>query len=71
MKNTCKRKPLAVGAIASRGEMGMPRVFSRSQRMMGQVQRVNVDLASLILKDLDLSGNSGSRCQAAIACQLA
>jgi hypothetical protein len=56
MKNTRKpRKPVqaeAIARIADRGE-DVSRFFTNSGQMMGPIQRVNVDLASGMLEELD------------------
>ena len=55
MKNTRKRKPMpaeAIARIADRGE-DVSRFFTNTGKMMGPIQRVNVDLASGMLEELD------------------
>jgi hypothetical protein len=56
MKNTRKpRKPVqaeAIARIADRGE-DVSRFFTNAGQMMGPIQRVNVDLASGMLEELD------------------
>jgi len=56
MKNTRRpRKPVSAEAIARLAEQGsdVSRFFTNSGRMMGPIQRVNVDLASGMLEELD------------------
>jgi hypothetical protein len=56
MKNTRKaRKPVPAEAIARLADQGrdVSRFFSNRGRMMGPIQRVNVDLASGMLEELD------------------
>ncbi len=56
MKNTRRpRKPLSAGAIARLAEQGkdVSRFFTNTGQMMGPIQRVNVDLASGMLEELD------------------
>ncbi len=56
MKNTRKRKkPVTAEAIANMAEQGkdVSRYFTNMGRMMGPVQRVNVDFTSLMLEELD------------------
>ena len=56
MKNTRKpRKPVpaeAVGRLADQGK-DVSRFFTNTGQMMGPIQRVNVDLASGMLEELD------------------
>ena len=56
MKNTRKpRKPMSAEAIARLAEQGkdVSRFFTNAGKMMGPIQRVNVDLASGMLEELD------------------
>jgi hypothetical protein len=56
MKNTRKlRKPVSAEAIARLADQGrdVSRFFTNTGRMMGPIQRVNVDLASGMLEELD------------------
>ncbi|MBZ5526268.1 MAG: CopG family transcriptional regulator [Acidobacteriia bacterium] len=56
MENTRKRrKPISAEAIASLADEGkdVSRFFTNTGRMMGPIQRVNVDLAPGMLKELD------------------
>jgi hypothetical protein len=56
MKNTRKaRKPVPAEAIARLTDQGsdVSRFFSNRGRMMGPIQRVNVDLSSGMLEELD------------------
>ena len=56
MENTRRpRKPVSAEAIARLAEQGsdVSRFFTNSGRMMGPIQRVNVDLASGMLEELD------------------
>jgi hypothetical protein len=56
MKNTrSNRKPETAEAIARMADDGkdVSRFFTNSGRMMGPIQRVNVDLASGMLEELD------------------
>jgi hypothetical protein len=56
MQNTRRgRKPLSAEAIARLADDGrdVSRFFTNKGRMMGPVQRVNVDLASGMLEELD------------------
>jgi Ribbon-helix-helix protein, copG family len=56
MKNTRKpRKPVSAEAIARLAERGrnVSRFFTNTGQMMGPIQRVNVDLASGMLEELD------------------
>ena len=56
MKNTRRsRKPVSAEAIARLAEQGsdVSRFFTNTGRMMGPIQRVNVDLASGMLEELD------------------
>jgi|HubBroStandDraft_6_1064221.scaffolds.fasta_scaffold93379_2 hypothetical protein len=56
MKNTRKpRKPLSAEAIAHLADQGtdVSRFFTNAGQMMGPIQRVNVDLASGMLEELD------------------
>jgi Ribbon-helix-helix protein, copG family len=56
MKNTRKpRKPMSAEAIARLADRGsdVSRFFTNTGRMMGPIQRVNVDLASGMLEELD------------------
>jgi hypothetical protein len=56
MKNIRKRKrPVAAETIASLADNGkdVSRFFTNSGRMMGPLQRVNVDFASPMLDELD------------------
>jgi hypothetical protein len=56
MKNNRKgRKPVSADAIARLADRGedVSRFFTNSGRMMGPIQRVNVDLASGMLEELD------------------
>lgn len=56
MKSTRKhRKPVSADAIARRADQGkdVSRFFTNTGRMMGPIQRVNVDLASGMLEELD------------------
>jgi hypothetical protein len=56
MKNTRRRaKPVPAEAIARLAEQGrdVSRFFTNAGRMMGPIQRVNVDLASGMLEELD------------------
>jgi hypothetical protein len=49
------RKPVSAEAIARLGDDGtdVSRFFTNNGRMMGSIQRVNVDLASGMLEELD------------------
>ncbi|MGA7684538.1 MAG: ribbon-helix-helix protein, CopG family [Terriglobales bacterium] len=56
MKSTRKRRiPVSADAIARLADQGkdVSRFFTNSGRMMGPIQRVNVDLASGMLEELD------------------
>ena len=56
MKNTRRfRKPVPAEAIARLADQGrdVSRFFTNTGRMMGPIQRVNVDLASGMLEELD------------------
>ena len=56
MKNTRRsRKPVSTEAIARLADQGsdVSRFFTNTGRMMGPIQRVNVDLASGMLEELD------------------
>ena len=56
MRNTRKlRKPVSAEAIARLADQGrdVSRFFTNTGRMMGPIQRVNVDLASGMLEELD------------------
>ena len=50
-----RRKPVSADAIAHLADEGMDvsRFFTNNGRMMGPIQRVNVDLASGMLEELD------------------
>lgn len=56
MKNTRSRgKPLSAEAIARMAEQGkdVSRFFTNKGRMIGPIQRVNVDFTSSMLEELD------------------
>jgi hypothetical protein len=56
MENTRRRrKPVSAEAIAHLADEGrdVSRFFTNKGRMMGPIQRVNVDLASGMLEELD------------------
>jgi len=56
MENTRRRrKPVSTEAIARLADEGrdVSRFFTNTGRMMGPIQRVNVDLASGMLEELD------------------
>jgi len=56
MKSTRRaRKPISADAIARRADQGkdVSRFFTNTGRMMGPIQRVNVDLAAGMLEELD------------------
>jgi hypothetical protein len=55
MNSTHKRKLLPAEAIARLAEQGkdVSRFFTNRGRMMGPIQRVNVDLAPGLLEELD------------------
>ncbi len=56
MKSTRRlRKPVSADAIARRADQGkdVSRFFTNMGRMMGPIQRVNVDLAAGMLQELD------------------
>ena len=55
MKSTRKRKPVPAEAIARLADQGedVSRFFTNTGQMMGPIQRVNVDLASGMLEELD------------------
>jgi Ribbon-helix-helix protein, copG family len=56
LKNTRRlRKPVSADAIARRADLGkdVSRFFTNTGRMMGPIQRVNVDLAAGMLEELD------------------
>ena len=56
MKNTRRsRKPVSAEAIARLADQGrdVSRFFTNTGRMMGPIQRVNVDLAAGMLEELD------------------
>ena len=56
MKNTRKpRKPVPAETIARLADQGrdVSRFFTNTGQMMGPIQRVNVDLASGMLEELD------------------
>jgi Ribbon-helix-helix protein, copG family len=56
MQNTRRRrKPVSAEAIAHLADDGrdVSRFFTNNGRMMGPIQRVNVDLASGMLEELD------------------
>ena len=50
-----RRKPVSAEAIARLADEGrdVSRFFTNKRRMMGPIQRVNVDLASGMLEELD------------------
>lgn len=49
------RKPVSADVIARRADQGkdVSRFFTNTGRMMGPIQRVNVDLAAGMLEELD------------------
>jgi hypothetical protein len=55
MKRTHKRKPVTAERIARLADKGkdVSRFFTNAGRMMGPIQRVNVDFASPMLDELD------------------
>ena len=55
MKRTHKRKPVTAEAIARLADKGkdVSRFFTNAGRMMGPIQRVNVDFTSPMLDELD------------------
>jgi hypothetical protein len=55
MKSTRKQKRLPAEAIARLADQGkdVSRFFTNAGRIMGPIQRVNVDLAPGLLKELD------------------
>jgi Ribbon-helix-helix protein, copG family len=56
MKNTRRsRKPVSAEAIARLADQGrdVSRFFTNTGRMLGPIQRVNVDLAAGMLEELD------------------
>ena len=55
MKSTRKQKRLPAEAIARLADQGkdVSRFFTNAGRMMGPIQRVNVDLAASLLEELD------------------
>jgi hypothetical protein len=56
MKSTRRpRKPVSADAIARLADQGkdVSRFFTNAGRMMGPIQRVNVDLAAGMLEELD------------------
>ncbi|HEX3941701.1 MAG TPA: ribbon-helix-helix protein, CopG family [Acidobacteriaceae bacterium] len=55
MRNAPKRKPVSAEAIARRADEGksVASFFTNKGRMMGPIQRVNVDFASPMLEELD------------------
>lgn len=55
MKNTPKNKPVSAESIARLADAGksVSPFFSNKGRMMGPIQRVNVDFASPMLEELD------------------
>lgn len=55
MKNTRKQKPVAAETIARLADNGkdISRFFTNTGRVMGPIQRVNVDFASPMLEELD------------------
>ncbi|HTT17316.1 MAG TPA: ribbon-helix-helix protein, CopG family [Candidatus Sulfotelmatobacter sp.] len=56
MQNTRRRrKPISADSIARLADHGrdVSRFFTNNGRMMGPIQRVNVDLASGMLEELD------------------
>ncbi|MEO7145625.1 MAG: CopG family transcriptional regulator [Bryobacteraceae bacterium] len=55
MKNIRKQKPVAADVIARLADDGkdVSRFFTNTGRMMGPIQRVNVDFAPLMLEELD------------------
>jgi len=55
MKSTRKLKPLSAEAIARLADQGrdVSRFFTNTGRMMGPIQRVNVDLAPGLLEELE------------------
>ena len=55
MKRTHKRKPVSAESIARLAEKGkdVSRFFTNAGRMMGPIQRVNVDFTSPMLDELD------------------
>ena len=56
MENTRKsRKPVSAEAVARLADQGrdVSRFFTNTGRMMGPIQRVNVDLTSTMLAELD------------------
>ncbi|HZD47838.1 MAG TPA: hypothetical protein VE178_03765 [Silvibacterium sp.] len=58
MKNTRKQeKPVPAEAIARLAEKGedISRFFTNTGRMMGPIQRVNVDFAAPMLAELDIA----------------
>jgi len=54
-RNRKRRKPTPADAIARRADQGkdVSRFFTNTGRMMGPIQRVNVDLAAGMLEELD------------------
>jgi hypothetical protein len=56
MKNTRKKtKPVPAEAVARQADRGkdISRFFTNSGRMMGPIQRVNVDFTATMLQELD------------------
>ncbi|MDQ2899335.1 MAG: hypothetical protein M3Y07_05975 [Acidobacteriota bacterium] len=55
MKNTRKQKPAGVDVIARLADDGknISRFFTNTGRMIGPIQRVNVDFASPMLEEFD------------------
>ena len=60
MKKTRKKaKPVSADTIASMADMGksVSRFFTNSGRMMGPIQRVNVDFTPMMLEELERAAN--------------
>lgn len=59
MKNTPKKKPVSAEAIAKLADEGksVSSFFSNKGRMMGPIQRVNVDFTAPMLEELDQAAN--------------
>jgi hypothetical protein len=59
MKSTHERKSISAEAIARLADEGksVSSFFTNKGRMMGQIQRVNVDFTSPMLEELDHAAN--------------
>ena len=57
MKNTPKKRPVSAESIArlADAEKSVSSFFTNRGRMMGPIQRVNVDLTAPMLEELDMA----------------